>query len=400
MARDYDLIVVGGGPAGLTSARSASKNGLDVLLLELQAQIGLTHTSAWVSTDFLTEDWKQTVKSSVERVVLHSVHHDLEIEGSFGCIVDREKLEKSLAKRAARAGVEVWVGSPVTDLLRGKGGVKGVRTEAGEWVEEIESEAVIDATGAKTEWSSLFLKKIMGFKREEKRINRTNEYLMANVSGGERIDLYFNSILAPMGHAWIYPLNQEFAMAGIRGVRIHPDSALDEFIGRESPNRLERATPIGAYRGSIPVESPPERTTGDGILAAGTSAGHIYPFSAHGIELAVEAGRLAGNVVAEGIEEGDTSQGRLSEYDRLWRSEFEDKLKAGELLRDAWEVSPDQKMDALLELLEGNPELQRSFVNIFRAHELEDSLKTFFKAERAKEIFGKKRMDRIKSLYS
>lgn len=399
MARDYDVIVAGAGPAGLTSAKSASENGSEVLLLELQAQIGLTHTSVWVSSNFLEEDWERAVESSVDKVVLHSVHHDLEIEGDFGKIIDRETLEELLAYEAARAGVEVWVGSPVTDLLKDKEGVKGVRMEVGKWAEEIESEAVIDATGA-TEWSSLFLRKILGSDWEEKKINRTNEYLMANVSGEGRIDLYFNSTLAPMGHAWIYPLDQKFSMVGIRGVGIHPDSALDEFIGRESPSRLDEGTPIGAYRGSIPIENLSERTADDGILAVGASACQIYPFSAHGMEFAIEAGQLAGEIVAEGIKEGDTSREKLDEYDRLWRSKFENKIKVGELLREVWEISPDQKMDALLDLLEGNPELQKSFINIFRGQELEGSLKTFFKAERAKELFGKERVNRIISLYS
>lgn len=400
MANDYDIVVAGGGPAGLSAARTASENGVEVLLLELQAQIGQTHTSAWVPSGFLKEDFSEAEKCSVKKAGLHSANRDLEIEGEFGSIIDREAFDKLLAYEAAKSGVEIWVGSPVTDLLTERGRVKGVRSEAGEWSEEIESEAVIDATGAKTELSGLFLRKVLNSDWDEEKINRTNEYLMANPSGGKKVDLYFSSILAPMGHGWIHPFDRKFSMVGVRGVRIHPDSALDEFIGRKGPSRLEKSVPIGAYRGRLPVEEPPKSTAEDGILAVGTAAGQIYPFSAHGMEISLEAGKIAGEVVSEGIKEGYMGKRKLADYDRLWRSRFEKKIHAGGLLQNAWETYSDRKMDALLEVLEGDSELQKSFVNIFRGEELEKSLDTLFKEDKCKEIFGKERVNNILSLYS
>ncbi len=148
----YDIIVAGGGPAGLSAARAASKEGLEVLLLELQAQIGSqTQTSTWIPSRILDERFDQATVSAVEKVNLHSMHQELEIEGEFGKIVDRKVLDKLFASEAVEEGLDVWVGSPVRDLLEGRGGIRGVKSEAGEWSEEIESEVVIDATGAKAE---------------------------------------------------------------------------------------------------------------------------------------------------------------------------------------------------------------------------------------------------------
>lgn len=396
----YDIIIAGGGPSGLSAARTASEKGLEVLVLELQAQIGgQTQTSAWVSSQILDDDLEKAKKSEIKKVRIHSTKKELEIEGGFGVIVDRKILDKLLASKAVKEGTDIWVGSPVRNLLKGRGGVKGVKSEAGEWSEEIEGKIVIDATGAKSEWSSLFLREILDSDWNREKTNQANEYLMSNVESGKEVDIYFNSVLAPSGHAWIYPDEHGFAMAGIRGTRIHPDSALDEFIGQKEPKRLKNSVPIGAYRGKLPIEGSLEKTVSDGALAVGESAGQIYPLSGRGLRYALESGETAGKIAAEAVEEGDTSKEKLSEYEDIWRNSFEREIETGEILQDSLETSPDRKMNTLLEKLDENPELKKSFMDIFLGENLEKSIKEFFKNEDCRQIFGEKNVRKLISLY-
>ncbi|KXA94616.1 hypothetical protein AKJ65_03930 [candidate division MSBL1 archaeon SCGC-AAA259E19] len=401
MSVEYDVVVVGGGPAGLSAARRASSGGADVLLLELQAQIGgQTKTSAWVPPGLLEEKFNRAITGSVEKIRLHSVHRKLEIEGNFGKIVDRKILDKLLASEAVKSGVDIWVGSPVTDLLEENQKIRGVRSEAGDWSEEIESKIVIDASGAKAEWSSLFLRKILNSNWDREETTYTNEYLMTEVPEEGKVDIYYNSVLAPSGYAWIYPAERKLAIAGVRGVRIHPDSALDEFIGQEEPSRLQGSVPIGAYRGQLPLEGPPESTTANGIIAVGSSAGQIYPVSGHGMKYALEAGEIAGRITSEAIQEDRTENKKLQEYDHFWRNKFEEEIRVGSILRRALEISPNQKMDALLDVLEENPELQEKFVNIFLGENLEDSVKDFLDIKECRKIFGENTVNKLRSIYS
>ncbi len=400
MSRDYDIIIAGGGPAGLSVAKTVADKGMEVLLLELQAQIGQTQSSSWISSETLDEELSSAVNSEVEKIEINSVHRNVEINGNFGKIIDREKFDKLLASKAVKAGADIWVGAPVRGLLEGRKKIRGVKIEAGEWSEEIESEIVVDATGAKAEWASIFLREILDSNWDKEKNTKTNEYLMSNSGKARKINLYFNSLLAPRGYAWIHPYNNDFAMAGIRGVRIHPDSALDEFIGREKPDRLTESVPIGEYRGQLPVEGVLESMVSDGILAVGTAAGQIYPLSAHGLKYALESGKIAGEVIVESIQENNVSAEKLSDYERKWRNKFGEEIKTGDLLLNSLEVSPDQKMDSLLDYLKEKEDLQEEFVNIFLAKNLKESLKTFFKEEEPKRIFGEKKVDKILSLYS
>ena len=400
MAKDHDIIIAGGGPAGLSAAKAAAEKGMEVLVLEMKAQIGQSQTSSWVSSQFLDEDFSKSVKSHVNEMEIHSPHKDLKMEGDFGKIIDREELEKELASKAVKAGADIWLGAPVRGLVEKRGKVKGVKIESGNWSEKIESEGVIDGTGAGARWASIFRRQVQNMDWDEEKNTQTNEYLMTNASGFEKIDLYFNSLFAPRGYAWIYSFGEEHAMAGIRGVRIHPDSALDEFIGREDPTRLSGSVPVGEYRRQLPVEGPISTMVEDGIMAVGTAAGQIYPLSGHGLRHAIESGKMAGESMVEAISENDLSKDNLFGYEKDWRERFGDEVKVGEILLESLEISPNQKMDSLIEYLEGEEKLKESFLNIFLAEDLETSLKVFFKGEEPKRLFGEEKVERVLSLYS
>jgi digeranylgeranylglycerophospholipid reductase len=334
----------------------------------------------------------------VRKVGLHSSHKELEAAGDFGCIIDRRVFDKLMAADAAEAGVDVWVGCPVKELLTHKGVVRGVCVEAGAWSESVECEVVIDATGAKGEWSGLLLRKVLGRDWNRELLALGNEYLMTNVGGDRAVDLFFTSYFAPLGHAWIYPFGKHFAMAGIQGVRIHPDAALDEFIGRRSLPRLERAVPIAAYRGQVPLEGALNPTCADGIIAVGSAAGQVYALSGDGLRYALRCGELAGKVVIDAISEGDVSRETLGRYEQRWRAEFGAELQVGRLLHSSLGVAQDQKMDALLGTIEAKPRLQRAFIDVFRGNNLKNAIRTLLSDKEIARIFGTKTADKVRTL--
>jgi len=399
MVEHYDIIVVGGGPAGLAAAKAVVGEGGKVLLLEMQSQIGgQTQSATWAPTSVVSQPLKEAVSHEVHRVKLNSPHQQLAVDGDFGAILDRRTFDKLLAAEAVASGAEIWLSCPVKELIVSNDVVKGIHAEAGTWAERLECEIVIDATGAQGQWSSLLLRKL--FKRDWSRelLTLSNEYIMANASARE-VELFFNSYFAPLGHAWVYPFGRRFAMVGIRGVRIHPDAALDEFIGRRAIPSLERAVPIAAFRGQLPIEGALSPACADGILSVGGAAGQVYALSGEGLRYALACGELAGKVAVDAIVDGDVSKGALMEYDRSWRAKFEPELRIGQLLHTSLRTSPDQKMDALLSSLAGDVNLQRAFVNVFMGVELPESLKSLFSSDEVRRIFGRETVEKALALY-
>jgi digeranylgeranylglycerophospholipid reductase len=319
----YDLIVVGAGPGGSTAAWQAAEQGLSVLLLEKRQEIGSPVRCAegvphQALLDFVepNPDWISSRVSQAQVIALQSgqVVQCWQGTGGLGYVLERRVFDRVLAERAADAGAQVRVKTPVTDLLIEDGIVGGVVAELRGQRAEIEASVVIAADGVESRvgtWGGLDTQLPL------EDTMACAQYLLSGIQWNpSRLGYWIDEEIAPGGYAWVFPKGDRQANVGL-GVQADfaAETALaylNRFVDREPC--LAQSSPVTLVSGVVPVARPCQKLVTDGLMLVGDAARQVDPLTGGGIINAMIAGRLASQVAAEAVNASDTSAERLAEY--------------------------------------------------------------------------------------
>ena len=105
-----DIVIVGGGPAGLKAAETLANAGRDVLVLEQKKVIGDKVCAGGITIkDFELGIPQKIVDRKFKRAVIHTPLQETAIKDNkfFGATVDRKVLGKWMASQAKKAGAEI-----------------------------------------------------------------------------------------------------------------------------------------------------------------------------------------------------------------------------------------------------------------------------------------------------
>ncbi|WNY26678.1 geranylgeranyl reductase family protein [Methanolapillus ohkumae] len=398
---EYDIIVVGAGPAGSMAAKYAAIDGARVLLVDKKKVIGKPMQCAgFIPEAFeieklipdlvLPEEMKNIpqhcirAKTKTQRLTSPDLNSKDFLVSGF--VLDRERFDCQLAKQALMAGADVLQDARVTQIQKTKDGeFESVLIQFGG-----ESD---DKSGGESRKREIFGKIIIGadgpssfvgktFRLVHSESEKTNsgapyergigfEYKMENVDTDmETLDMYFGNRYVPGGYVWIFPEGNGKANVGL-GLRrslcsektpatmsekLSAKAFLDRFI-LEHPiasQKLKSATITAQTGGIIPVAGAPPKTAAKTALVAGDAAGHVMATNGGGIPFALAAGKIAGQVAAKQIQKQNSGNGfSVLEYDSIWREQFGDALLAtvqARKLMDKFIVS-DKLMNAAFKLL-------------------------------------------------
>lgn len=155
---DYDVVVAGGGPAGVAAAISAGRLGAKVLLVEAMGCLGGMGTSAMVSVWSDTADGERMIVGGLVAELLEELykrnclkpgtHPDRwkkDLHGGVG--FNPEGLKIILDDYCAKAGVEVRFFTRLIDVDQDGGKINGVVINNIEGNRYIKARAFVDATG-------------------------------------------------------------------------------------------------------------------------------------------------------------------------------------------------------------------------------------------------------------
>jgi digeranylgeranylglycerophospholipid reductase len=357
-ARAYDVLVVGGGPAGLAAAESAAKTGARVAVLERQKEIGYpVHTSggSWIS-DMRALGIPSDLYYPIRQVTFLSPRKRARFvyDEPVCCVLDVRGVYQHLAGRAIAAGAVIHPNSPVEAPLVEEGRVVGVvakdhRNRAGTW----RAPVVVDASGF-----SRTLTTRAGLHTGFRRYGFGAEYdLYAPHFDPDELYLIMGSQVAPSGYAWAFPRGKGRVRLGVGVIR--PDVVadardyLDTFTQRlpELAPAFAGASPLEYHTGLFPSEGVAERFAADGLIATGDAAGHGSTLVGEGIRFAIYSGQMAGAVAGEAAREGDASAAFLARYERQWRARFGREMDLSYVINQRIAVWSDARWDESMDLL-------------------------------------------------
>jgi len=356
---NFDVVVVGGGPAGSSAAHMAAKNGCTVALIEKEKEIAQTvRTSGvtWIS-DIKKFGIPEECYNPIKKFSFCSPKNSVKISGEIAkaAVLDVRKTYRFLANRAKTSGSELFTSTNVTEVLKDTSGkCVGVIAKSDGKQIQFNSKEVIDASG----FVSVIAKEL-GYVTQWKKFGAGAEFEVKT----EKLEhdnwwLMVGQEYSPAGYAWIFPTSKDTARIGV-GIGkpdsdVDPTVRLNELLEKKlGPIKdLGNIEKIEFHYGLIPNDGVSRKTVYDNLILVGDSAGQANPLVLEGIRYAIRFGEVAGQVAADAIKNGDTTEMSLSPYEKEWKRAIESKINSAGKVQNRWVGLTDDEWDKELSIIE------------------------------------------------
>lgn len=302
----YDLVVVGGGPAGATAAHDAVQQGLSVLLLDRAGRIkpcGGAIPPRCVR-DFAIPPEQIVAYIQSARIISPTGRNvDMPIPNSYVGMVDREHFDEWLRQRAGEAGAERRTGTYESCTRDAHGGLVIHYTEKDGTARSVEARCLIGADGALSKVARDMvpgagkMPYVFAYHEIIRSPGTSDAAFAAN-----RCDVYYRGTLSPDFYAWVFPHGDTTSVG--TGSAVKGFSLKDSVAGLRQQAGLTGET-LRREGAPIPLKPLKRWDNGRDVVLAGDAAGVVAPASGEGIYYAMLGGRLAAEAAVAYLKTGD-----------------------------------------------------------------------------------------------
>ena len=304
----FDVVIIGGGPAGATAAHDLARRGRHVLLLDRAGRIkpcgGAIPPRA--IRDFDIPDHLLVAKARSARMIAPSnTKVDIPIEGGFVGMVDREQFDEWLRERAAASGA-IRRNARFERVGLDEDGMSTVIFQncSDNTRHTVRARSIIGADGAR---SAVAQQTVPGAEKT-KYVFAYHEIVEAPVvkpAGYDdtRCDVFYQGHLSPDFYGWVFPHGGTLSIG--TGSADKGFSLRNATTSLRAAAGLEHAKTVRREGAPLPMKPLPRWDNGRDVVLAGDAAGVVAPASGEGIYYAMLGGRLAADAAEELLVTGD-----------------------------------------------------------------------------------------------
>ncbi|MDR0330291.1 MAG: NAD(P)/FAD-dependent oxidoreductase [Chitinispirillales bacterium] len=369
---DYDIIVVGAGPAGAMAAMSAAEGGRRVCLIERKAKAGVpVRCGEGVGYRGLTltleprPEWIRATVTRARMVSPSGIAVDIgNVDKSW--VLDRERMDADLVGMAVEKGAELIASTPIVSAEKTWSnryravGVDGKGAEV-----EFTAGCLILADGVESRLARCF-----GWETAL-RPSDIETCAFARVKSDciepDCCVFYTGRAAAPGGYLWIFPRGGGEANVGLGviGSRCRaglPRELLLSFINRQFPG----SKVTGLHCGGVPVGKWARPLVRGGVMLVGDAARQVNAINGAGLAYSLYAGKAAGAVAAKSFRsDGSVNHKALLEYQRAWAKNFGKQQERSFALKEFIMSADDAFLDKIAESLSKEDARKVNYLRVF-----------------------------------
>jgi len=364
----YDIVVVGAGPAGTTAARFAAEQGVSVLVLEKDRDVGYpVRCGEAVSRDgiepFINPDSKWIAATINSFIFVSPDETEVKIKfNRTGYILERI-FDYELGKLAAKAGAEILTKAYVYDLLWEDGKIAGVKFEHNGEPKEVRAKIVIGADGVESR-----VGRFAGIKTHTKisDMECCVQFTVSNINvDSNACYFYFGSDYAPGGYLWIFPKGSDSANIGLgiggdKAKFRSPISYMNHFLEK----KFQSVPKLTMISGGVPCSITLNEIVKDNVMLVGDAARQVNPLSGGGITSGMIGGSIAGEIAGRAIKENNFNL--LNEYPKIWHQRVGKRHEIYYKIKNAIYNFSDNALNSIAHSAIKIPENERTLLSIFK----------------------------------
>ncbi len=352
----YDVVVIGGGPAGCKTAEYIGAKSRRVMVVEEHLQIGEPlQCAGLISPRTLTAAGVtgEVVKNSIRGAVVHAPSgEELIIRGhtTYALVIDRAGFDRALSERAQSKGVTIVTGTRAEVAQSHKEGVN-IRLKSGSAETAVCAKLVIGADGPNSR-----VARHIGSPALDNRVLMSAAEVETECQQLDMVHIFLGREVAPGWFGWLIPVDKHHARIGT-GVSISKGN--DAGLGAGKPlaclerllmsyPRLFKGLTITRYTGGFIPVGRPAAMFSERTLLVGDAACQVKPVSGGGLYLGMLGAGLCAEAAIGALAEENFTAPYLAGYQKAWETAMSDEIRVALRHREAFLSFSDQDMNDLI----------------------------------------------------